>query len=79
MQPVAPSVLFPVFKSEGEPGSPSPLDQAEMSSLISCDAVLNRSKIPVPQGTFILLQFLIKIWQNLAKIHENCTKTASQV
>ena len=52
---------------------------AEMSSLISCDAVLNRSKIPVPRGTSILLQFLVKIRPNLAKIHEDRTKTASQL
>ena len=50
-----------------------------MSSLISCDAVLNRSKILVPQGTSILLQFLVKIRPNLAKIHEDRTKTASQL
>ena len=51
----------------------------EMSSLISCDAVLNRSKIPVPGGTSILLQFLVKIRPNLAKILEDRTKTASQL
>ena len=51
----------------------------ETSSLISCDAVLNRSKNPVPRGTSILLQFWVKIWPNLAKIHENCIKTASQL
>ena len=50
-----------------------------MISLISCDAVLNRSKIPVPRGTSILLLFLVKIRPNLAKIHEDRTKTASQL
>ena len=50
-----------------------------MSSLISCDVVLNRSKIPVPRGTSIFLQFLGKIRQNSAKIHEDRTKTASQL
>ena len=56
-----------------------PKTQSEMSSLISCDAVLNRSKILVPQGTSILLQFLVKIRPNLAKMQEDRTKTASQL
>ena len=51
-----------------------------MSSLISCDTVLNRSKIPVPRGTSIMLQFLFKIWPNLAQSPRSFrTKTASQL
>ena len=50
-----------------------------MRSLTSCDAILNRSKILVPRGTSILLQFVVKNRTNLAKIHEDLTKTASQL
>ena len=50
-----------------------------MSSLISCDAVLNRSKILVPRGTSILLQFWVIICPKSAKIHKDRTKTASQL
>ena len=55
------------------------ISNSDMSSLISCDAILNRSKIPVPRGTSILLLFFVKNRQNLAKIHEDRTKTASQL
>ena len=40
-QPVAPSILFPVFKSEGEPGTPYPLVITKHTSTEVSDEALS--------------------------------------